>query len=281
MRAMKVFILFLLASSVGLVYAQSDLPKLVATEREFARLAAERGTKQAFLANLADDGLVFVPDRVNGRQYWNSRGESTELLSWAPNYADVSSNGLLGYTAGNWEYRAKGKADTPSAFGEFITVWQRMPDGRYKFVADIGVSHEKPANYSTELAPPSYPPNPNADNASAADTANRFFELVGKSGVAAGYKTYAADSVRAYRENNLPILGRAKLLSFVKKGKEQTALARRSVFFQSADIAYTVNTYSATKPDGTAERGNFMQIWKLIGGRWQIVLDIFKPVAQK
>lgn len=263
------------------VSAQGTLQELVAAERAFAALAAEKGTKHAFLANLADDGIVFLPDRVNGKQYWTSRGESTGLLSWAPNYADVSSNGLLGYTTGNWEYRAKGEDDAPSAFGEFITVWQRMPDDKYKFVVDIGVSHDKPASYSTELAPPSYPAVPNANNASAADTANQFFETVSKKGLAAAYKTFAAENVRTYRENNFPIIGKGRLLSFVKKNKRQTALTKRSVFFQSADIAYTVNTYSETKPEGTAERGNFMQIWKLIDGRWQIVLDIFKPVPQK
>lgn len=279
MRTLTLLIVSIVLSGYGV--AQGSLENLVAAERSFASLAAERGTKDAFLANLADDGLVFVPDRTNGKQYWNSRGASTGLLSWAPNYADISSNGLLGYTTGNWEYRAEGKDDAPSAFGEFITVWQRMPDGRYKFVVDIGVSHDKPATYSTDLAIPSYPSTPNANNASAADTANQFFETVGKSGLVAAYKTYAAQNIRAYREKNFPVLGKGKLLSFVKKDKGQISLNKRSVFFQSADIAYNVNTYSETKPGGTVEKGNFMQIWKLIDGRWEIVLDIFKPVPQK
>jgi ketosteroid isomerase-like protein len=279
MKSLLTLIVFVLASLPA--SAQSDLEKIVGTERAFASLAADKGTKDAFLANLADDGLVFVPDRINGKQYWNSRDKSSGLLSWAPNYADVSSNGLLGYTTGNWEYRAKGKDDTPSAFGEFITVWQRMPDGNYKFVVDIGVSHDRPANFSTDVAAPSYPSDPNSKNASAADTANQFFEMTSKSGISSAYKTFAAENVRGYREGGFPILGKSKFLSVIKKNKGPISLAKRSVFFQSADIAYNVNTYTETKPDGTQERGNFMQIWKFINGRWQIVLDVFKPVPQK
>ena len=36
-----------------------------------------------------------------------------------------------------------------------------------------------------------------------------------------------------------------------------------------------------TKEDKSVEKGNYMQIWKFIDGRWQIVLDIFKPVPAK
>src|SRR5687768_1658966 len=91
------------------VPGQGALEKVIETERAFATQSAAKGTKHAFLEYLADDGLLFLPDRVNGKSYWNARGESQGFLSWAPNYADVSANGIVGYTTGNWEYREKGK----------------------------------------------------------------------------------------------------------------------------------------------------------------------------
>jgi ketosteroid isomerase-like protein len=272
--------LVLLAASICAT-AQNDLEKLAATERSFAALAAEKGTKQAFLENASSDAVLFIPDRINAKEYWNARGESKGLLSWDPNYADVSSNGLLGYTTGNWEYRSAGKGGTPEAFGNFITIWQRQPDGKYKFVVDIGVSHDKPAAYSTALAPPAYPSSSNERNTSAADTANSFFEVIGKNGLSAAYKTYAAKEIRSFRENTMPMIGKSELLSYIKKTKGTTRLTKRATFLGSADIAYIVNTYTRTSEDGKAEKGNFMQIWKLIDGRWQIVLDIFKPVPEK
>src|SRR5437868_10756079 len=148
MKVLFTLILLLLTYAVG--SAQGDLQKLVDTEHEFARAAAEKGTKTAFLAYLTDDAVVFVPDQTNGKAFWTARGDTSSLLSWAPNYADISANGIMGYTTGNWEFRANGKGDAPSAFGDFITVWLRQPSGRYKFVIDIGVSHDKPAKYSSE-----------------------------------------------------------------------------------------------------------------------------------
>ncbi|HMJ09077.1 MAG TPA: hypothetical protein VK468_08730 [Pyrinomonadaceae bacterium] len=277
----KLLIWIFIALMAGTGFAQTDLQKLVETEKAFAAMAAEKGIKQAFLANMSGDAVIFQPDKVNGIQYWTARGESKGSLVWTPNYADVSSNGIIGYTTGNWEFRNDPKDAAPAAYGEFITVWQKGADGQYRFNVDIGVGHDKPAMYSTDLAAPAYPASANEKNSSAADTANRFFEIAAQSGTAKAYQTYAAGQVRSFREGAFPMIGKDKLVSFIRKAKAKTVMAKRTVFFGSADIAYVTNTYTQTKPDNTVEHGNFMQIWKLIDGRWQIVLDIFKPITEK
>lgn len=261
------------------IFGQSDLQKLVDTEHAFAQFASEKGTKAAFLEYIAVDGLLFLPDKINGKTYWNGRGESTGLLSWAPNYADISANGIIGYTTGNWEYRPKGKDGEPTGFGEFITVWLRQPDGKYKFVVDIGVGHPRPEKYSTEwVTSPEKAKDPNEKNSSAADSANGFYTTMTTRGIGKAYAAYAVDDMRAFREDKAPFIGKKSLMSMLKKEKATYSLAKRSSFFGSADIAYNTNTYTKTVGGKLVEKGNTMQIWKLIAGRWRIVLDIFKPV---
>ena len=199
-------------------------------------------------------------------------------MSWAPNYADVSSNGLLGYTTGNWEYRPGGADAEPAGYGEFITVWQKMPDGKYKFVADLGVSHPKPTLYSIETAAPAYKPTANEKRISAADSANQFFEYNTAQGLARAYAKYAASEARMFREDKQPIIGRDKIVSELKSQKSKVEFKKRSVFFESADVAYITNSYTMTKADKSIEKGNFLQIWKFIDGRWQIVIDVFAPL---
>src|SRR3954466_15615778 len=82
------------------VPVNADLNKLVETELSFAGTAAEKGTKTAFLTFLADDGIIFNPTEANGKLVWKARPESPALLSWNPAWADVSSDGKLGYTTG-------------------------------------------------------------------------------------------------------------------------------------------------------------------------------------
>jgi hypothetical protein len=48
---------------------------------------------------------------------------------------------------------------------------------------------------------------------------------------------------------------------------------------QSAgDLGYSITTYEMRSGDKVTEKGNIVQIWKLSGGRWQIVLDVFAPI---
>jgi ketosteroid isomerase-like protein len=272
---------YLLCAATAGHTQSAAVAQVVETEKAFAALAAEKGTKHAFLSNLADDGLVFLPDKMNGKAYWNGRGESGGLLSWHPNFADVSANGLLGYTTGNWEYRPKGKADQPVGFGEFVTIWQRFPDGRYRFVVDIGVEHEKPAAYSTATQYPTAPGEPNTKNYSAADSANHFFEMAAKIGLPRAYARFSDDDVRMFREGQLPIVGKGDAVSMAKKQKGRVQFAKRTMFLGSDNLAYVVSTYTLERKEKPPETGNFVQIWKLIDDRWKLVLDIFKPVPAK
>lgn len=262
------------------IFAQSDVSRLIDTEHQFARMAAEKGTKAAFLANLAIDGIVFLPNKANGIDHWNAQPESNSLLSWAPNFADVSANGILGYTTGNWEFRAKRDDGAAAAFGEFVSIWLRQPDGRYKCVVDIGVQHEKPDVFTEKwTTSPIGAKDQNTDGSSAADSASGFFRTVENDGLAKAYGMYAADDVRAFREGQTPILGKKAMVAFIKRDKAKYSLPKRTNFFGSADLSYSLNTYTKTVDGKAVERGNILQIWKRIGGKWRIALDLFKPAA--
>jgi ketosteroid isomerase-like protein len=271
-----IVVLSILLLTVLSTFAQSDLNKLVDAERSFAKTALEKNTRDAFLEFMSSDAIVFVPERTQAKQFWTARTPNGSALVWAPNFADISSNGILGYTTGNWEYRAKGRDDQPSAFGDFVTVWLRQPSGQYRWVVDIGVGHEKPAKYSDEFSSPTVASTGNPRSLSAADSANRFFEAVYKQGILRAYASFADDNVRFFRENEMPGLGKRDLLSRVKKDKGTLTIPKRMVFFESDDIAYVTNTYTYAAGSGDPVTGNFLQIWKFAGGQWKIVLDIFK-----
>ena len=280
MKALWIYLIFI--SSVPAVWGQTGVEKLVDTEHAFAAMAAEKGTPHAFLAFMTDDASVFNPDITNAKKAWTGRKNKGSLLSWAPNYADVSSNGLMGYTTGNWDFRPKGKDDTPTAFGDFITVWVRQPDGAYKWVVDIGVGHAKPDRYSTEWARTADKAHDaNLRGSSAADAATGFLEIAGKQNIKKAYSSYAADDIRMYREGSLPILGKKAAMKQISAEEGKINFAHKSSFFGAADLSYTLSTYSRTDATGkVVEHGNYMQIWKLKNAKWRIVLDIFKPVPE-
>lgn len=274
------FALIFLLIPVFSVAAQSDLDKMVETERSFAKMASEKGTKAAFLEYMAPDAVVFDPDKTNARAVWSARGESPALLSWAPNFADISSTGVLGYTTGNWEYRPKGKDDSPTAFGDFFTIWVRQPSGQYRWVLDFGVGHAQPTTYSVETAKSSSISNI-ARPPSAVEFANGFFKTTATVSLKKAYDQFAADDVRFLRNGQPPGLGRKALVAEADKIKAPFAFAKRSIFFESGDLAYVTDTYQTTDDKGSPQNGNSVQVWKYRNGRWQIVFDIIRPLPAK
>ena len=110
---------------------QAQPGDVVATEIAFARLAREKGQWTAFAEYAADDGLMFVPQPVNARQWLKGRANPAEAVRWQPHHVWMSCDGSLAVTKGAWQ-RPDGSV------GYFTTVWERQRDGEYKWVMDQG-----------------------------------------------------------------------------------------------------------------------------------------------
>jgi hypothetical protein len=282
---MKTLLILLTAFCATGIFAQSktDLEKVVETEKAFARFAEEKGIKPAFLEFLADDGVMFNPQQINGKELWHSRPVSPALLSWYPVYADVSSNGVLGYTTGEGEYRPKGKTDTTVYYSTYATVWRRQRDGNYRAAFDVGISHGKPPSADKNWTSPKttekiLPANQRIAATGARNAMNLFYEAATIKGLAKAYKNFAAEDVRFLREGKFSILGKSNA-SEIKKSK--VTFGKEATMQSEDDLGYSITTYEMKSGDKTTEKGNIVQIWKLIGGRWQIVLDVFAPIPEK
>lgn len=69
------------------------LQEVVRAERGFAAMSRKKGLREAFLANLAEDGLVFRPGPVNGRSAYVGRKPGPELLTWKPSSKELCRPG--------------------------------------------------------------------------------------------------------------------------------------------------------------------------------------------
>lgn len=113
------------------------------TDSLFSDLADRMGTANAFGEYVAGYGVVFgAPTLVVGptavRAYFAARSAGTSL-TWRPVYASVANSLDLGFTVG--DYIATGRGASGAAvqhFGKYLTIWQRQPDGDWKFVVDGG-----------------------------------------------------------------------------------------------------------------------------------------------
>lgn len=270
--------------------AQSDLRALVETERAFSRTAVAEGIRDSFLAYLADDGILFRPKPVNGKQWLSGRPARPGLLTWEPIFAYVSRAGDMGYDTGPWEFRAKGPEDKPAAYGYFVTVWKKQADGSWKFVVDLGTNNPQPVQAPTPWQPPAVSEGKKKEgkkvNVETEQTAlfnlDRDFsrEAVAQ-GIVNAYLSYIADDVRLYREGAFPVIGREAARSTLsqKQGVMNWQPTKAAVS-RSGDLGYTYGLYDFKGADGkAAENGNYLRIWrKQANGKWKVVLDLLNPI---
>ena len=65
-------------------------------------------------------------------------GPPSLVVSWEPEYADVSRAGDLGYTSGPAVLTDQSPARKPPRHGTYFTIWRKQADATWKVVLDAG-----------------------------------------------------------------------------------------------------------------------------------------------
>lgn len=271
---------FVLAASVS-AFAQAQ--PLIETHAGFVRAAEERGIKSAFLEYLGDDATVFLPGPVNGKEYWKAREDdrSTALVR-SLTYYDMSANGMIGYTTGNWRTYQKGKSEGLAKFGQYVTIWEKKPDGKYRASLDIVVSHEKlPFGETDKPIRARQTRDANKRNRSPVDASMSFLrESMSNERLGGAYKKFAADDVRLLRDAAPPIIGKKRVVEQMNE-YISVEFPTKVALFQAADMAYTWNACQFDNSNEGKVKGNCVHIWKLRQKKWWIVLGVFAPVPNE
>lgn len=272
----------------------SALQSLVDTERAFARTSEEQGTRPAFLAFIAEDGILFRPTAINGKKWIQQNplppSDKRPLLAWRPAFADIALAEDMGYTFGPWEFKADIKDAKPAAYGHFVTVWKRQADGGWKFVIDHGVSHPQPQapiapfQLSTDYRRKSWKaskPDLESTRRGLLDQDRQFSDALSKQGLLKAFLAYASTSARLFRDGKYPFTGAdAVTQAIAPLSSNNVTLSWEPAggdVSQSEDLGYTYGTYGEVNridQQKTVERGNYMRIWKKEKGVWKFVVDV-------
>jgi ketosteroid isomerase-like protein len=278
MRLRFVALLVVLAFST-VAQAQSALQEMVKTEQAFSKMAEEKNTRDAFMAFIADDGLLFRPGAVNGKKWMIEHPvpppkdtDKKPLLAWQPKFAGMATSGDMGFTTGPWESRADIKDEKPQGYGHFVTVWKKQADGSWRFVVDLGISHPQSGGPQTLWRP--------ADTNKTAsfkpvDVPAATEELLSRDRKFS-FADYASPDVRLYRTGNLPYIGKQAAVEALAKTKGLIAWQPiGGDVSRAGDLGYTHGTYELTDDTkNVIERGSYVRIWQKQGGEWRIVMDV-------
>lgn len=267
-----------------------NLNSLIATEYAFVSSAAEIGTRDAFLKFIADDGIIFRPNAVNGKTYLSNAPKRPGLLSWYPTYAGISHDGDMGFTTGPADFK-KDKDSLAIWFGNFSTVWQRQSNGEFRFAIDMGNSNSKPMEQYVPLKYEMTSPNSStlrkgmkrikADQLLNYD--KEFTMIISKMGVASTYKKFISEESRLLRDEFYPLVGTSAITDYFTKNIGTYIFNPiGGKISSSKDLGFTYGELKITNSDENKNGTyNYMHIWKKEGRRWIIIIDVANKLETK
>lgn len=266
----------------------ADQAAMVAAERAFVKLAAERGFRDSFYQYFAPDGVAFGPHPFRVRVALERQPSSPGPMGaiWAPVWGDISQAGDLGWNTGPLLYEARPAQNRPERHGMFFSVWKKQADGNWLVVVDLGndtpqavVPLDTP--YRTSWRSP-------AGKAAAVDVTAATAGLLAverelladmqSGGIGKAYAKRLADDARVHRPGVMPVAGRTALDNWLA---EQSQSLRgeplAAEVARSGDLGYAYGSYQigGDRP----EAGYYARVWKRdAGGDWRIVMDTVSPL---
>jgi ketosteroid isomerase-like protein len=260
---------------------QGGLPGLLSTEYAFEE-RARVSIRAAFLEYLAEDSTVLEPGPRPGRASYAAKDNSDRLERY-PSVADIAGSDDLGFTTGPWVYTA---AAGMQIHGDFLTVWKRTADCRWRIELDAGVSHAASADAPPKFAMnrpqdgpwPALEPSPTLAAADAVGSATRDFQgTAADDGFAAGLRTYARNGdFRFYAEGEAP-MGLAAAVGYLTIHKIEGAWTEKS-HARSADssLAYSAGELGAANKAAYA----YVEVWQYDPkvANWGVRLLLISPL---
>ena len=258
--------------------SMDDARSLAAAETAFAAHSIRDDMRAAFLANFAPDGVMVRGGWVNAREWLAPRAAPPIVLDWRPVHAEVAASGELGLSTGPWKLTSRADPRAPPAYGQFVSIWKRQPDGSWRVLVDLGISHAQPVFWDRPLETVAVAAQPAAP-ADTIEVAERVFAQEARAnGTRAAYARYGSSALRLYRDASAPMAGKAVALAWSGLDAERrTWIVEKSEAARSADFGYARGAYFTAGSDRPA--GWFLRAWHREGGAWRIAMDVANPAA--
>ncbi|MFC5282401.1 hypothetical protein [Pedobacter alpinus] len=277
----KVLMILLLLTFVKAAKAQKTngtVKSLVQIEEHFTALVKKKGLNKAYIEIAANKGVIFKPNAVNIKNYYNQTNPEEINLTKIPNYAMISKDGYFGFTSGLIEITTENN----TMYGHYLSIWKASTNKTWELELDANIKHPKQiADIENKfIDPPNYKYPKLIGPKKIKMREDIIFStdlLFGKALKGSGNKhfnEFYADDVRLYFPESLPLISKQEAINFIDKKNQQIVsnpnFSDRAI---SGDLAYT---------NGKASIGlkkyNYVRVWRADENmKWNIIIDLYMP----
>lgn len=116
--------------------------EIIATEQAFETMAMEQGLASAFFFFAADSAVILrgasiIKGRSNIHNFYQCDRFNNVILSWEPQFVEVSDCGTMAYTYGAYQMKsANEEGEEIESRGYFHTIWKKQCDNSWRYVWD-------------------------------------------------------------------------------------------------------------------------------------------------
>lgn len=252
-------------------FGQRSIDSMVQAEKNFANTSLVASTNEAFVTFIDTAGIVFDKGNpVNGFELYSKSERRPGILTWEPEYAEISSSNDFGYTTGPWKYYANTLKDDPLGKGHFVTVWHLNKNGEWKFLIDFGASY----NLERKVMPlkkvkPTKDEFKKGDELSLQKAEENFIRLYKTHGKKA-YSIFLSSNSRLNYAGFLPALSAAErktVIDSLPSNINYTSIG--SGLSPKKDLGYVYGTADINdKHDG------YLRIWRKEKDGWKIAVEV-------
>lgn len=291
MKKMKktLFTVILMTSLYGMANAQqnnSQLKDITDAEENFNKQLLRKGINESYLSVLDADGIIFRPQKVNAKAYFEKNEKQPGKLARTTKAVRISANGDLAFTAGPYVLKAENKNDDDDIYGDYVSIWRRDINDNLKLLIDLNIQHPEPeAVQVADLKDPDF--SKKSKTAVTKDpfngrniiiTTDKLFNTsLGISSLSA-YKEFLTPEGRYYFPGFQPMIGQDNVLKFLNN--QAISISANNVGAgrsSSGDLAYSYGT-AEIKKGGLTNQYNYVRIWEIDKNKkWSILLEIFSP----
>jgi ketosteroid isomerase-like protein len=278
----------------ALVTAQEAIPPalqaMADTEREFARTAKVKGIRDSFLEFFAQDSIALTPDPTPATKRLLEQTPTpfaVNELVWEPRTGDVAASGDLGWLTGPSTFIDHSTKDATPHFGNYLSVWRKQPDGRWRVFIDVGTGLQAEATFAAGFTRMPFAARYTGkdDKVSAGQSLleadRRLDARLGTDGAARAYADYVTAGTRFHRPGGPPTVGSAAIESWLERNAAGLSATSTTAESSAAgDLGYTYGKYEvkSLRP----ESGAYVRIWtRDAAGRWFVVADVTQPVGPR
>lgn len=258
-------------------------------ERAFARMALEKGIREAFIENFADDAVGFYPNVMNAREFYRNQPPTppSVRLEWEPRLGDVARSGELGWLTGPFT-RTSTDTSQPTRHGCYFSIWARKPNRPWKVLMDVGVPTPQPCVFAHKgLAAVDEPGGwfltkagePPAGGGRVVMADQVLGQSTEREGVVFAYRESLTPVSRVHLPGRAPTVGRDAIMEWLQASQRSLkTTVEAGDIAASGELGFTRGRYEVGTDAGKIDKGYYVRMWKrLATGQWTIAVEVRSP----